>query len=120
MRFADGAKRLPGSTHAFVWYSIFERLTAAQRPGGVLRGGRLEIGVSGSDTDRSRIDFTVSASPESASLLPFLPTQERKAPGIYRQCASEPCMVLILQVISFPSVSSVFTATGFFEPLVFL
>ena len=43
---------------------IFELLTAAQRPGGVLRGGRLEIGAGRNDPDRSGIDFAVSASPE--------------------------------------------------------
>ena len=55
---------------------IFELLTAAQRPGGVLRGGRLEIGAGRNDPDRSGIDFAVSASPEP--VLSYLSCRHKK------------------------------------------
>ena len=43
--------------------SISEHLTDAKRPGGVLRGGRLEIGVTGKDAVSSEIDFTFQRLP---------------------------------------------------------
>ena len=47
-----------------IFRPISERETDAQRPEGVLRGGRLEIGVGKSDLRGSPIDFAVSASPK--------------------------------------------------------
>ena len=58
--------------------AIFELLTAAQRPGGVLRGGRLEIGAGRNDPNRSGIDFAVSASPEP--VLWVLSYRHKKVP----------------------------------------
>ena len=51
---------------------IPELLTDAQRPGGVLRGGRLEIGVMGSDTGSSFDRFHRSAPPMSRFFGYFL------------------------------------------------
>ena len=40
-----------------------ELLTDAKRPGGILKGGRLEIGVTGKDMVSSEIDFTFQRLP---------------------------------------------------------
>ena len=45
------------------YHSIPEHVTDAKRPGGVLRGGRLEIGVTGNDMVGSEIDFTFQRLP---------------------------------------------------------
>ena len=52
--------------------SIPERYICAQRPGGVHRGGRLEIEVETEITASGTIDFTVSAAPMPLSLVTFL------------------------------------------------
>ena len=59
---------------------IFERATDAQRPGGVLRGGRLEIGVRRRAFGGSRIDFAVSASPKPVLSYLSCRAQERYPP----------------------------------------
>ena len=60
--------------------STSEHLTDAQRPGGVLRGGRLEIGVKRKDKDSGIDRFHRSAPPLSRFFASFLADPRKEGP----------------------------------------
>ena len=89
--------------------STSERSTDAQRPGRVLRGGRLEIGVTRSDTDSGTDRFHRSAPPLSRFFASFLADPRKEGPRQGPEVSSSVVsVVLIRQPGRFADPSTVF------------